>query len=147
MLKDLQFWTDIEDTINEEHSEFVVLDVYFTMRTYRVLTNKDLSQLPVITSRFYYIYNKCRNKVIDLLGDNYTDYITETQSIAKDVPELGVLVSITRVFEFIKEYKEPLALFCAMGVLNGLDDYYGNDYKRIYLKAAKDALFKFIASL
>lgn len=147
MLKDLQFWTDIEDTVNDEDSDYVVLDLYFTMRTYRVLTNNELSQLPVTASRFYYIYNKCRNKVIDLLGDNYTDYITETQSIAKDVPELGVLVSITRVFEFIKEYKEPLALFCAMGVLNALEDYHGNDYKRIYLQAAKEALFKTIISL
>ena len=147
MLKDLQFWADIEDTVNDENSDYVVLELYFTMRTYRVLTNDELSQLPVTTSRFYYIYNKCRNKVIDLLGDNYTDYITETQSIAKDVPELGVLVSIARVFEFIIQYKEPLALFCAMGVLNALEDYDTNDYTLVYLQSAKEALFKFITSL
>lgn len=147
MLKDLQFWTDIEDTINDENSDYVVLDLYFTMRTYRVLTNDELSQLPVAPSMFYNIYNRCRNKVIDLLGDNYTDYITELQYIAKDVPELGVLVSITRVFEFIKQYKETLSLFCAMGVLNALEDYDTNDYTLVYLQAAKDALFKFITSL
>lgn len=147
MLKDLQFWTDIEGTVNDENSDYVVLDMYFTMRTYRVLTNNDLSQLPVTSSWFYHIYNRCRNKVIGLLGDNYTDYITETQSIAKDVPELGVLVSIARVFEFIKQYKEPLALFCAMGVLNGLEDYDINDYTLVYLQSAKEALFKFITSL
>lgn len=147
MLKDIQFWNEVEDIINEENNDYVVLDMYFTLRTYRALTHDDFHQLPIATSRFYYTYNRFRDKAIDLLGDNYTDYITELQAIAKDVPELGVLVSIVRVFEFIKEYTEPLALFCAMGVLKGIEEYDTNDYTLVYLQAAKDALFKFIMSL
>ena len=147
MLKDKQFWDEIEDILNEKDNDYVVLDMYFTMRTYRELTHDALSQLPVHTSKFYYTYNRLRNKVIDLLGDNYCDYITELQYIVKDVPELGVLVSITRVFEFIKQYKEPLALFCAMGVLKGIEEYDTNDYTLLYVQSAKEALFRFIVSL
>lgn len=147
MLKDKEFWNDIEDTINDEHSAYVVLDLYFAMRTYRVLTDNELSLLPVPTSKFYYIYNRCRNKVIGLLSVNYVKYITELGNIAKDVPGAGVVSAVIEVIGFVRKHKEPLALFCAMGVLTGIEDCNTEDPSLCVLRTAKNALFDIIVSL
>lgn len=147
MLKDKKFWHEVENTINEEHSDYVVLDMYFAMRTYRVLTDDELSQLPVQFSRFYYIYNRCRNKAIDLLEYKFAEYISELESITADIPKVGVASSVIKVIAFIRKHKEPLALFCAMGVLTGIEDCTTDASSLCVLQTARNALFNVIVSL
>ena len=146
MLKDKQFWDNIEHIINEEYSDYIVIDLFFTIDTYMELTDDSL-ELPVNQRKFYNIYHECERRLPKLLSPNTLKYTIDLRSIVKEVAEKGVTCAVLKVLDFVKDNHEVNAVFCAMGVLKGIQEVTENPYNLVTLKLAMDGLFEIITSL
>lgn len=146
MLKDKKFWNDIEDMLNDEYNDFVVIDLFFTMEAYMLLKH-DVSELPVNECKFYNIYHECERRLPKVLSPNTLKYISQLQTIVKDVPETSVTCAVVKVLGFVKANHDVNALFCAMGVLSGIEEATVNQHQLTILKLAKGVLLDIIKSL
>ena len=146
MLKNKGFWDDIEDMLNDEYSDFVVIDLFFTLETYMVLKD-DLSELPVNQCKFYNIYHECERRLPKVLSPNTLKYIAQLHTIVKDVPNVRISVTIEHILDFVENNEKPYSLFCAMGVLKGIEDATTDEPTKLLLQVTEHGLLQAIKSL